>query len=229
MRFVKQKDVLHIRNLDNVLPTIHKLQRHGPLLPNSIRSIICGPSNVGKTNIMLSLLIDENGLRFKNVYIYSKSLYQPKYQFLQNVLTAVGPQIKYFPYRESEDILDPSQARENSIFIFDDVSSDKQNKIKDYFSMGRHKSVDCFYLCQTYARIPKHLIRDNANFLIVFKQDDLNLRHIYDDHVGSDMPFDRFKRICSECWKEKYSFLVIDKDSDIDKGRYRKLFDTYIK
>ncbi|KAK9681123.1 Poxvirus A32 protein [Popillia japonica] len=181
-----------------------------------------------KLMLCLRLLIDENGLRFNNVYIYSKSLYQPKYQFLQKVLSAI-PKVKYFPYRESEDILDPSQARENSIFIFDDVASDKQNKIKDYFSMGRHKAIDCFYLCQTYARIPKHLIRDNANFLIVFKQDDLNLRHIYDDHVGADMSFERFKRMCSECWKEKYNFLVIDKDRDMDKGRYRKLLDTYIK
>jgi len=42
--------------------------------------------------------------------------------------------------------------------------------------MGRHKNIDSFYLCQTYS--PKHLIRDNANFIIMFKQDDLNMRHI---------------------------------------------------
>ena len=55
--------------------------------------------------------------------------------------------------------------------------------MRDYFSMGRHNEIDCFYLCQTYARGPKHLIRDNANVLIVFKKDDMNLTHIYVNQV----------------------------------------------
>ena len=59
------------------------------------------------------------------------------------------------------------------------VACDKQNNIKIYFSRGRHKNVDSFYLCRTYRRTPKHLLRDNANMLILFKQDELNLRHIY--------------------------------------------------
>jgi len=62
----------------------------------------------------------------------------------------------------------PSDARPNSIF-FDDVACDKQDAVKEYSSMGHHANVDCFYLCQTYARIPKHLIHDNANLLILFK------------------------------------------------------------
>jgi len=41
--------------------------------------------------------------------------------------------------------------------------------------MGRHKNMDSFYRCQTYTHIPKHLIRDNANMIIMFKQDDLNM------------------------------------------------------
>lgn len=96
--------------------------------------------------------------------------------------------------------------------------------------MGRHNCVDCFYLSQTYARISKHLVRDNANFLIIFKQDDKNLRHIYNDHVNTDMVFEQFKALCTECWREnKYGFLVISKDDDIADGRYRKGFDAYIK
>ena len=65
--------------------------------------------------------------------------------------------------------------------------------MRDYFSMGRHNSIDCFYLSQTYAHIPKHLIRDNTNFIILFKQDETNLRHVYDDHVNKDMSFNEFK------------------------------------
>ncbi|KAK9754552.1 Poxvirus A32 protein [Popillia japonica] len=224
MKFLKQKDTLNVLNFDNkeIQPS-----RHGSLLPNTVRSIIVASSGGGKTNLMLSLLFDENGLKFDNVYVYSKSLYQPKYQLLSEVMNNIK-EVTYFPYRESDDILDPEEAQMNSIFIFDDVACDKQDKIRSYFSMGRHKAVDCFYLCQSYARIPKHLIRDNANFLIIFKQDELNLKHIYDDHVGVDMTFETFKEMCGECWNEKYGFLIIDKDRDVDKGRYRKNFDCFI-
>lgn len=228
MRFVKQKDQLGIMNFDVCIKEGDpNSRRHGILLPNTVRGIICGPSNCGKTNVMLSLLFNENGLRFENIYVYSKSLYQSKYQLLETVMKRL-PNVKYFPYKENDDIIDPKDARLNSIFVFDDVACDRQDKIRSYFCMGRHKLVDSFYLCQTYTRIPKHLIRDNANFLILFKQDITNLRHVYEDHVGTDMSFDQFKSMCSECWRDQYGFLIIDKDSDINDGRYRKKFDCYI-
>lgn len=230
MRLVKQTDQLKVINLDGISnddDNINGFRRHGNLLPTSIRAILCGPSSSGKTNLMLTLLFSKNGLRFENVYVFSKSLYQPKYQFLENILSQI-PDINYFPYKENDDILDPADVLCNSLFIFDDVACDKQYKIKEYFCMGRHKLVDSFYLCQSYTHISKHLVRDNANFLILFKQDDLNLRHVYEDHVGTDMSFLQFKAMCAECWKDKYGFLVIDKDSDMNKGRYRKKFDCYI-
>jgi hypothetical protein len=114
--------------------------------------------------------------------------------------------------------------------IFDDVMCDKQNHIKAYFCMGRHRGVDCFYLAQTYTRVPKHLIRDNTNLLVLFRQDETNLRHIYNDFgVGCDMKFEQFRDLCTKCWSEKYGFVVIDMDSDVNKGRYRKGFDQFIR
>ena len=229
MRLVKQKTTLKVKNILETSRTGKRgAHKHSSLLPDSVRCIIWGPSNCGKTNVMLSLITEENGLKFNNLYVYSKSLYQPKYKFLEDVMNKVRG-VKYFQYAENDNILDPSEASENSVFIFDDVACDKQDKIRSYFSMGRHKAVDSFNLCQTYTRIPKHLIRDNANFIILFKQDDLNLRHIYDDHVGTDMSFDQFKCVCAESWKDRYGFLTIDKDSDVGEGgRYRKMFDHYI-
>jgi len=75
--------------------------------------------------------------------------------------------------------------------------------------MGRHKNIDSFYLCQTYSHIAKHLIRDNANFIIMFKQDDLNMRHIYRDHIDTDMNYETFVTICQKCWEDKHGFLFI--------------------
>lgn len=229
----QQRESLNIINVDEVcigagLMEEEKRRRHSTLLPNSIRCLICGPSNCGKSNVMFSLLFDKNGLKFENVYVYSKSLNQPKYKLLSKMLHDIK-EIGYFPYSENGEILHPNDARGNSVFIFDDVACDKQDKIREYFSMGRHNSIDSFYLSQSFAKIPKLLIRDNANFIILFKQDDLNLRHAYYDHVGTDMSYEKFKEICSDCWNEKYGFLTIDKDSGLNYGRYRRGMNNYIK
>ena len=62
----------------------------------------------------------------------------------------------------------------------------------------------------------------------LFKQDDTNLKHIYDDHVNGDMSFLQFKELCGICWQTDYDFVVIDKDSTLITGRYRKNFDNFI-
>lgn len=226
MKLIKQPVYLKVQNLDVEKPRISNI-KHSSLLPNSIRSIICGPSNCGKTNVMVSLLLDRNGLKFRNVYLYSKTAFQPKYMFLKEVFLRV-PSIKFLIYNSNEDVLHPNEAMRNSIIIFDDVSCENQTNIRNYFAMGRHRLIDCFYLSQTYSKIPKQLIRDNANLLIIFKQDDINLKHLYDEHVNTDIEWPNFKNICSLVWNEPHNFLLINKDCSINEGRYRKGFDIFI-
>lgn len=232
MRLVRQRNRMKIRSMDPVSGGGSgqvTARRHGPLLPNTIRCLVCGPSNCGKTNAVICLLLDENGLRFRNVYLYSKTPFQSKYVTLGKILAQV-PGIGYHVFYDNAEIVKPCEAEPNSIFIFDDVACDKQNIMRDYFSMGRHSLVDSFYLCQTYSRIPKQLIRDNANLIVLFRQDETNLKHAYDDHVNTDMTFGDFKEMCALCWRgDKHGFLVIDKDSELEHGRYRLGFDTYIR
>lgn len=57
MRFSRHEHSLHVKNFD-ILGDKDACRRHGDLLPNTIRGIICGPSNCGKTNVILSLLLD---------------------------------------------------------------------------------------------------------------------------------------------------------------------------
>nr|CAI5860338.1 unnamed protein product [Callosobruchus analis] len=62
-------------------------RKHGPLFGGeSKRAMIVGASGSGKTNIMISLITHPNVLLFSNVYLYCNSPYQPKYQYLRNVL-----------------------------------------------------------------------------------------------------------------------------------------------
>lgn len=207
---------------------VKKQKRHSNILPDSIRAVFCGPSNCGKTNALLTLLIHPNGLKFENIYLYSKSLMQPKYRLLEKLLQPVKG-VEFYPFNAHEQVVAPSDAQPNSIFIFDDIACEKQDNVRAYFSMGRHEIVDSFYLCQTYTRIPKHLVRDNANFVVLFKQDDMNLKHAYNDHVNTDMTYACFKNMCVKCWKsDKYGFITIDKDSEINAGRYRRGFDYFL-
>lgn len=229
MRIVKQKETFVVDNFDEHVGNGLNVNnyRHGPLLPSSIRGLVIGPSNCGKTNVMISLITHPHGLRFANIYLYSKSLYQPKYEYLRKILNPIDG-LGFYTFNNNVDIVKPSEAKPNSIFIFDDVICEKQDIIRAYFSMGRHKSVDSFYLAQTYSKVPKQLIRDNSNFIVMFKQDEMNLQHIFQDHVSPDITFKEFLDMCGRCWGDKYGFLVIDKDREIKEGRYRKGLDSYI-
>src|SRR3978361_948670 len=120
MQTVKQAVSLPISNFDLISGDDRTCQsRHGPLFPSSIRAIICGPSGCGKTNIMLSLLCAPNGLRFFNVYLFSKSLNQPKYKLLKEALSRVKG-MSYHSFSENDAVVDPADAKEHSVFIFDE-------------------------------------------------------------------------------------------------------------
>lgn len=227
MRVEKQSQDLPVLNYD-VVSDVKTDKKHCQLLGGCKRGIVVGTSGCGKTNVVLSLLVHPNGLRFSTVYLYSKTASQSKYQYLKKVLAPIK-EIDYVQYEEGKDIIPPQKARVNSVILFDDIICEPQSVIRDYFCFGRHRNIDCLYLSQTYSAIPKHLIRDNANFLIIFKQDETNLKHIYDDHVNVDMPYGKFKELCLHCWKKPYGFLVVDKESGLSSGRYREGFDNFMR
>lgn len=49
------------------------------------------------------------------------------------------------------------------------------------------------------------------------------LKHIYDDHTNVDMAFQQYKDICAYFLREKYGFLVIGKDCEVNNDRYRRV------
>jgi hypothetical protein len=85
MKLIPQDVKLPVTNI-KLGSTLKQRNRHSSLFPNSIRALICGPSASGKTNLMLHLITNPNGLKFENLYVYSKSLYQPKYTHLSDIM-----------------------------------------------------------------------------------------------------------------------------------------------
>ena len=73
MKFVRQLQTVKVTNVDNKVHNQKEVCTHENMLPISIRGIICGPSNCGKTNVLISLLESPHGIRFENVYVYTKS------------------------------------------------------------------------------------------------------------------------------------------------------------
>ena len=224
MKLKEQKIKLPVKNFsfDRVGTETPK---HSALLPNHLRALLVGPSNCGKTSLLLSLLIDKNGVKFKNIFLFSKSSNQLKYQFLKKVIDRVHD-VSFYHFEDK--ILDPQCIPNYSVCIFDDVINLPQASIQEIFSMGRHFKIDCFYLAQTYSKIKKQLIRDNANLICLFKMDDMNLKHAFNDHASADLTYSSFKNMCKECWSEPYGFLTINKDCEVNCGKYRKALDSFI-
>jgi len=102
MQFVRQTQTIRVTNFDDKLMIEKKICKHENMLPISIRGIICGLSNCDKTNVLISLLESPQGVRFENVYIYSKSLQQPKYRYLKNLFAPIE-EIGYFIYSNNSD------------------------------------------------------------------------------------------------------------------------------
>lgn len=238
MRFLKQGVKLEVsdeaeREKNDAGINNQSYSPHGLLFgKNPIRALICGPSGSGKSCTILSLLLHPNGLRFENVYLFSRTLNQEKYQFLRRVLEPLSPEIGFYAYGASMvdgqvELLRPEAIKPHSIVIFDDIITTDYKILREYFAMSRHFALDIFFCTHSYVLVPKNLIRINLTMIVLFKMDVLNVRHVYDDHIQGDMDFETFKTMCSKCWL-KNNFLLVDKDKGINDGRYRMGFDVYI-
>lgn len=142
-------------------------------------------------------------------------------------------EIGCYTFTGSDNIIEPNQMKKNSLVVFDDVINDRginKTVVRNIFTLGRHRNLDVVYIVQSYTKLNKHLIRDNCNFVILFRQDDLNLKHVYNDFsVSADMKFERFRELCMKCWRDSFGFVCISLEHGVNNGRYRKNFNEYLE
>lgn len=157
---------------------------------------------------------------------------QEKYQYLCGMLRTIK-EIGCYTFSATDNVIDLNEMKKNSLIVFDDVINERSinaTVVRNIFTLGRHRNLDVVYIVQTYTSLKKQLIRDNANFIILFKQNDLNLKHVYSDFcVNADMSFEEFRKLCFECWREPFGFTSISLEHELNNGRYRKNFNEYLQ
>ena len=154
---------------------------HADIFPRNIFCVIAGSTGSGKTNLMVNSLLQENKINYSDVYIYSPTLPQLAYIYLEHSYelmekiimnkTKQSVKIAHFCDPGEKQLIDPVELdkKQNHVMIFNDVMLDDQTAIKKYFCSGRHNNVNVFYLEQSLHKIAKHCIRENANIFILFK------------------------------------------------------------
>ena len=75
-------------------------------------------------------------MRFENIiYVYSKSLFQPKYEYLRMLFKPLK-QIGYYESDNEDKIVSPKDIKPNSILIFDDIVCCNQNIVNDWLFLS---------------------------------------------------------------------------------------------
>lgn len=214
----KLKGSIPVINLDTKPPEKRKV----PMFPNTMRAVIAGSSGAGKTNVVLTILLHRKPLT--NIYLCCKTADQAKYKLLSELVEGHNKSKKKIGYSIITDIENlplPEKIENNSVIIFDDILTEDQDPIANYFLRGRHRNISCFYLTQSYTKIPKKSgIRDNLNFLILFKLDSVNVRQIYYEYISGLTDYATFKKMCDYCWREKFNFITIDLDNNTFKKNF---------
>ncbi len=107
----------------------NKTNSHAIYLPKNIFCVVAGATGSGKTNLILNFLLNEGVLNYRDVYIYSSTLYQPAYVFLEEYYhkmeklfkskTGTDFKVVYF-YDADREIKNPSELDKNvnHIMIF---------------------------------------------------------------------------------------------------------------
>ena len=164
-----------------------------------VRRIITGPSNVGKSYFLTSLILNIIN-EYDKIYIYSPSLHQGLYQksikcFSNHIPIHIIPNIlneedidivieeivnnKDFEKSDTEietfdnieELKFPQEYENKSIIILDDLNQKEMDdpRVQAMFTRSGHNNLSIFILSQDYYELSKKTIRCKGNIFHIFK------------------------------------------------------------
>ena len=213
-------------NLDSI--TNESNEEHNenrPFIPDHpYKILIIGGSDSGKTNALLNLIKEQDDI--DKIYLHTKDLSEPKYEFLIKKHKDVG--IKYcndpntfieYSNRmddvyENNDDYNPSRKRK-VLIAFDEMIADIianrkfQATIKELFIRCRKLNISFVFITQSYCSAPKDVRLNSTHYLILKINNRKELQNIAINHSANNY-YNDFVRIYRECTRNPYSFLTID-------------------
>jgi hypothetical protein len=159
---------------------------------------------------------------FSRVIVVCKSKHEPLYEMLEKKL---GEDVCFYENGEVPELKEfQPEGDEQTLIIFDDMVLEKKanEKIGEYFSMGRKKGLTSIYISQSYFKTPK-FIRQNCCYIILrgiaSKKD---LRLILAEY-GMNIELKELEEVYKHATSEPFSFMMIDLNAPDDK-KFRKNF-----
>ncbi len=218
-----------IPNYYNELPKeLTSYRDYDPILPqHPFRMSIVGPSNSGKTNILIHII--RTCKNFDKIYLYAKKLDEPLYKSLIDLWERASAKFNIDLIEHSNDISDIIQVdgineNKQNLIIFDDMVTEKNLKnVAELFIRGRKQNASIVFISQSYFSIPKN-IRINCDYFVITKTSHKkDLIEIAKDNT-TDITHEEFLKIYRDATREPYSVLVIDLKDQNPKMKYRKNF-----
>lgn len=197
------------------------------------RVIFSAPSNSGKTNLIVNMLVRKDMYRdfFKHIIIVSPNLHSDAaYQHIHHYAEQQKKRKKKdrvnfmlytaFDPAEGEKLLEQireaveAKQKKPILILLDDILGDpkllKSTFLTVLASMGRHYSISLWISVQSYMKVDR-TIRLNITDLIQFRfANRSELDRVYDEQIV-DMDKHLFEQLCSYVFGKMYTFLTIKK------------------
>ena len=234
-----------------------KKRNNSPLLPSSLRALVIGRSNSGKTVLILNLLLRHGWLDYDNLLVFGNSLHQEEYQILKKALDMKLSKDQILNLFENQELIPPLKALENyrggvlggitaefyedCEAIPDPKSLDAKKKnliILDDCYLGKQSKAGAFYSRGRHNNCDSIYISQNYFTLPRNSvRENSNFIILYPQNNKSvqhihqdhctDLPFEEFNKLCQNIWKTKFNFLTIDLSSSILNGKYRENLERF--
>ena len=184
-----------------------------PYVPDHpYRILIIGGSGSGRTNALLNLINEQNGI--DKIYLYAKNLNKTKYEYLIKNRENAG--IKHLndskafiecsntmnDVYENIDNYNPNRKRK-ILIVFDDMIADImtnkkfQSLIKELFIRCRKLNISLVFITQSYFSVPKDVRLNSTHYLTMKVNSRKELQNIAINH-SADIDYNNFVRIYRE-------------------------------